>query len=464
MFSKKILDYIDKHNLIPEKSKLLVGVSGGPDSLVLLHFLHSLSEELGLELVAAHVDHMFRGDESYQDYLFVEKVCKEWKIPFEGKRINVTEYIKRTGESTQNAARKLRYAFFKEVMDTYQLSNLVLGHHGDDQIETMLMRTTRGASGMARAGIPVKRNFHGGFLIRPLLAASKDEIMEYAKQNALTPRIDPSNEKGVYVRNRFRLTVLPFLKKENPKTHEHYQRFSEELFEDEAYLLELAAKHLETIWIRKQEDGASIHLESLTAMPKPLQRRAIQLILEYLYIERPSSLSALHIDHILALFINPQPSVEFHLPDGLIVEKSYGTGVFRFLQKSSPGYTFSLQIPGEIILPNGYKIKAQYINGEIPESRGNHSLIIVAAETDLPLKIRTRKNGDRMSVKGLDGSKKLKDIFINEKIPMSERKAWPVVVNQREEILWLPGLKKSKHEWLAHLDEQCLIYLEYKEA
>ncbi|RFU62657.1 tRNA lysidine(34) synthetase TilS [Peribacillus glennii] len=462
MFKRKILDYIYKHKLIPEKSSLVAGVSGGPDSLVLLHFLNSVKDELEFKLVVAHVDHMFRGEESYQDYLFVESVCREWDIPFEGKRINVPEYMDISGESTQNAARDLRYSFFKDVMNKYKSSLLVLGHHGDDQIETMLMRITRGASGMARAGIPAKRRFHDGWVIRPFLVASKNELINYAKENGLEPRLDPSNEKDVYLRNRFRHSVLPFLKSENPRSHEHYQRFSEELFEDEAFLQELAAKHIEDIWIEKQDGYASIKLERLQLMPKPLQRRAIQLILDYLYTERPSSLSALHIDQLFALFFCPQPSAELHLPAGLYAEKSYQTGIFRFFQPERPEYSLHLQIPGDNILPNGYKIKAQYINGEIPDSYGNDSFIIPALTSDLPLIVRTRKDGDRISIKGLGGSKKLKDIFIDEKIPKSRRNDWPVVMNQRGEILWLPGLKKSDQAVDKSRDGQSFIFLKYK--
>ena len=182
---------------------------------------------------------MFRGEESYEDYRFVEKTCQEWNIPFEGKRINVPAYMEQTGESSQLAARNLRYAFFEEVMKKYQLSILALGHHGDDQIETMLMRLTRGASGMARAGIAVKRPFLNGEIIRPFLVVTKEEINAYASRYKLTPRMDPSNEHNDYVRNRFRHDVLPALKRENPKVHEHFQRFSEELTEDEQLLQQM---------------------------------------------------------------------------------------------------------------------------------------------------------------------------------------------------------------------------------
>jgi tRNA(Ile)-lysidine synthase len=464
MFKNKILNYINKHALIPANSKILAGVSGGPDSLVLLHFLRSIRTELGFELVVAHVDHMFRGGESYEDYLFVEKICQDWGIPFEGRQINVPEYIKKTGESTQNAARKLRYSFFTEVMEKHGLSTLALGHHGDDQIETMLMRITRGAAATARAGIPVKRGFSIGTLIRPFLIVSKSEIAAYAEENSLVPRLDPSNEKNDYLRNRFRHSVLPFLKNENPKVHEHFQRFSQELYDDEEFLQELAAERLPSVWIQKEKDFAAVNIDAIQEVPKPLQRRVIQLILKYLYIERPSSLSALHIDQLLALFFNPHSSAELHLPDALIVEKSYQTGIFRFFSEESPSYFFTLNVPGEIILPNGYKIKAHYKEEENLERHGNHSFIFTADKAQLPLLVRNRKEGDRMAIKGLDGTKKLKDIFINEKIPRSKRDAWPVVLNQKEEIIWLPGLKKSVQEPQDSHDGLSFIYLEYKKA
>ncbi|SFD01616.1 hypoxanthine phosphoribosyltransferase [Bacillus sp. OV322] len=461
MFEKKILGAISKHRLIPKKSKLLVGISGGPDSLVLLHFLKSVRELLEIELTAAHIDHMIRGEESYQDFLFVKKICQAWNIPFEGKRINVPVRMQKTGESTELAARTVRYAFFDEVIRRKELDLLVLGHHADDQIETMLMRMARGATGKARGGIPVIRAFGKAKLVRPFLAVSKDEIMQYARSHGLEPRVDPSNEQDIYTRNRFRHSMLPFLKRENPKVHEHFQRLSEEIYDDEQFLLDMARDKLGTIMLEQNQDFSSVDIRQFSTVPKPLQRRMIQLILNYLYIERPSSLSALHIDQLFALFSNPHPSAELHLPEGLIAEKSYGTCFFRFFSNQAPEYSVVLEIPGDTFLPNGYKIKAQYIEEEIPKTIGNHSFIFESDKLRLPLIARTRSNGDRMAVKGSGGTKKLKDIFINEKIPMSQRNAWPVVTDQAGEIIWLPGLKKSNREFDGATDEMSLIYLEY---
>lgn len=464
MFERKVIEYIETHQLIPEGSHILVGVSGGPDSLVLLHLLKSWQELFKCQIVCAHVDHMFRGKESYDDYLFVEKTCKEWDIPFEGKQIDVAAYMNDSGESTQLAARNLRYAFFQEVMEKHHLDVLVLGHHGDDQVETMLMRLTRGSAEKARAGIPVKRPFASGCLARPLLCAARSEIESYVKQHELDPRMDPSNEKNDYLRNRFRHVVLPFLKKENPNVHEHFQRFSEELTDDEVYLQSLAAKELNGIWLERKMDGSVIDLVRLLMVPKPLQRRMIHLILNYLYIKRPSSLSAVHIDQLLTLFTNPHPSAELHLPDGLIVEKSYQKGIFRFFTNESPEYSIKLDVPGETILPNGYIIKAHYIKDEMSVLNGNHTFLLSASSVSLPLTARTRINGDRMTVKGLGGTKKLKGIFIDKKIPRQERTTWPVVVDQAGEIVWLPGLKKSVRESEHTQNETSFIYLEYKKA
>ena len=134
------------------------------------------------------------------------------------------------------------------------------------------------------------------------------------------------------------------------------------------------SRKMKEVWIEQTKEYAMINIDSLLVMPKPLQRRAIQLILNYLYLERPSSLSALHIDQLLTLFLNPQPSAELHLPGGLIAEKSYSTCIFRFSKYESQEYTLLLQIPGDTFLPNGYKIKAQYIEEAI--MGGNDSFIL----------------------------------------------------------------------------------------
>lgn len=443
MLEKKAMLAIEKHHLLDDGDSLLVGVSGGPDSLALLYFLYSIKEQFHLRIVVAHVDHMFRGQQSYEDFLFVEKTCEKLGVDFEGARINIPEYIENTGKSSQVAAREKRYQFFEEVMRKYGIHKLVLGHHGDDQMETVLMRLTRGATGKARAGIAIRRQFNSYSVIRPFLWACKKDIEEYCQRYNLMARMDYSNESLVYARNRFRLQILPILKKENQKAHEHFQRFSEELIEDEELLLSLAEEKLDSIWTKK-ENYSKVEISSLLRMPKPLQRRAIQLILNYLYFERQEELSAAHIELVLKLFQNSHPSGEIHLPSGLKIEKSYGLGTFSFDAKMTEPYSIPLKIPGETLLPNGSKIQAHYIEGNA--EKGNDVFIIDPDQVKLPLVVRSRKNGDRMKMKGLNGSRKVKDIFIDKKIPLAERAVWPIVEDENHQIIWIPGLKKSDQE------------------
>ena len=302
----------------------------------------------------------------------------------------------------------------------------------------------------------MKRDFSSYVIIRPFLWSNKEEIEEYCLHNNLHPRIDYSNAKPVYARNRIRLNVLPVLKKENPKVHEQFQRFSEQLLEDEEYLLSLASDKLNQFWTKKK-NYSKIQISSFLMMSKPLQRRAIQLILNYLYFERHEQLSTAHIESVFELIQSSHPSGEIHLPAGLKIKKSYDICTFLFDEQKQEPYFFNLHIPGEVLLPNGRRIQAKYIEGN--ENQSSNVFFIDPDQLKLPLVVRSRKNGDRIQVKGLDGSRKIKDIFIDHKIPLKERAVWPIVEDGNQDILWLPGLKKSNKETLK--GSKLLITLKY---
>ncbi|SFB22932.1 MULTISPECIES: tRNA lysidine(34) synthetase TilS [unclassified Bacillus (in: firmicutes)] len=445
MFETNLKKFVKQHNFSFEDKRIVVGVSGGPDSMALLHFLNENRKRWNISLVAAHVDHMFRGEESFADAVYVKDYCEQRGIPFEMAQINVPEVIAATGKSSQVAARECRYAFFAEVLKRRGCDWLALAHHGDDQIETILMRLTRGSTGAARAGIPFIRSFEEWNIVRPLLDVTKEEIREYCDQHGLSPRNDPSNEKGYYGRNRFRKHVVPFLKSENPLVHQHFQRFSEEIQEDEALLQELTALKMNTVIIKRENGRITADIETFAAMPMPLQRRGIQLILNYLYKEKPASLSAVHIDQALSLLHRPQPSGTLDFPNGLKIIRSYQRGHFILEGQKSEAYCFELTEPGTIILPNGRSLTMEYTDNPVPSL---HSKISIFAMHDMkkPFIIRSRQNGDRMTLKGMAGTRKIKDIFIDQKIPLNERESWPIVTNGEGKILWLPGLKKSAYE------------------
>ncbi len=452
----KVYSFIEKHQLLFPGAMVVAGVSGGPDSLALLHFLNREKDRLNLTVIAAHVDHMFRGEESYEDLLFVEKFCGKLSIPFEGKRINVPEYQKKYNLGVQEAARQCRFAFFNEVMDTYHADFLALAHHGDDQIETMLMRQVRGGYGMSLAGMQPRRKLERGEVIRPFLSVTKSEIQHYCSENGLHPRIDPTNEKDTYARNRFRHHVLPFLKEENPRVHERYQHLSEAWTEDNAYLEKLARTELDSVLLQQKNNSTRISIKALSLLPLPLQRRVIHLILNYLYRSIPASLSSVHIEQLLNLLESEHPSGTLHFPESLFAVRSYDECYFTFRDEKREEYEYVLHVPEEVSLPDGSSISS-FHTYDFPHGHQDENVFVCEADSvKLPLLVRNRRNGDRMSVYGMKGTKKLKDIFIDQKIPIEKRNRWPVVTDSEGTILWLPQLKKSA---FAEMDRRKQEYI-----
>ncbi|OCA88450.1 tRNA lysidine(34) synthetase TilS [Bacillus sp. FJAT-27986] len=448
MLEAKVTAYINKKQLINHNDTILVGVSGGPDSLALLAYLNSIKKSYNLTLVVAHVDHMFRGEESFEEYLFVEKICEEWGIPFEGSRIDVPKYIKDTGKNPQQASRDCRYAFYRDIMEKCAAQKLALAHHKDDQAESVLMNLIRGTSGMARIGIPLKRLFGGGWIIRPFLAVTREDILEYCTEMNLNPRIDPSNEKDIYTRNRFRKYILPMIKKENSKALDHIQRFSEDLEQDEGFLMVLAEKEYNSLELTEKDGILKVPISSLGKVPKPLQRRVIHLILNYLYQVKPYVFSYVHIECIQSLLTESNPSTSVQLPSGLQVTKAYDQLLFHFGRLPSVTLSKELRIPGKTALANGAVIETVLLDplSEKWEHASRYTCILPLSEEDLPLRVRNKRDGDRYQPKGFTGHKKLKKLFLEHKIPVHERESWPIIVNKNDQIVWIPGLQKINLE------------------
>lgn len=444
MFEMKVTNFCQRHELIKNRAKILIAVSGGPDSLALLHYLYGIKTTKNLDIVVGHVDHMFRGEQSYEDLQFVKQYCQKLNVKFEYERIDVTNYMKKTGQSSQVASRNCRYAFFAKVMANNGLDTLALGHHGDDQVETILMRLTRGSAGEARAGIPITRDFNGGKIIRPLLCVSKTEIEDYCSKHNLQPRYDYSNESDYYFRNRLRKEVLPALKRENNAVHEHFQRFSEDIIEDERLLMKLASENLAEVIEQQSEKKVIINRKNLLKNAKSLQRRMIQLILNYLYEDQVASLSATHVEQVSSLLENPHPSGTLHFPHGLYVIRSYNECIFQFDYPEKQAFYIEINEPGTVLLPTGEKVSMSFCKhiANLP-NKAENTLIVRKCDVKLPLIIRTRQPGDRIVPFGMTGSKKTKEIFIEEKIPLANRDEWPVITDQTGTILWLPRLKKS---------------------
>ncbi|MCF6411905.1 tRNA lysidine(34) synthetase TilS [Pseudalkalibacillus salsuginis] len=435
--------FVRQNKLFTEGATVVIGVSGGPDSMALLDYFMKKRTRMDLQLVVAHVDHMFRGKESAEDADFVQQYCISHGISIERIQKNLPLYIERTGESPQQAARRVRYEFFAAVMQQYDAECLALAHHGDDQIETMLMNMVRGAGHGGLSGIPVARFFSTGRIIRPFLGITKDELVHYCKDENIPYRIDPSNMSDKYKRNRFRENVLPFLKEENPAVHEKFQQLSDRLKEDEDYLHKQTEKGLVNVILQKCDKELTLSVPGFLKMAIPLQRRGIHLILNYLYQSDPSNITSSHIKDCIRLMKSENPSGTIHLPGGLFSRREYDKCVFTFQQpEDDHSYSYQLELGRMYELPVG-KLIFSSLDRNAGYREGKNQFIFQPSQLQLPLFVRTREEGDRLHPAGIKGSKKVKDVFIDAKLPKQLRDSWPIVTDSSGKILWIPGVKHA---------------------
>lgn len=457
--NQTVKQFIEKHRLLHKEDDVIVAVSGGPDSMALLHFLLAHSS-LYNKIYVAHVEHGLRGESSIKDMEFVKQFCEEHHIPFYYHQTNVNKVKEKWGFSTQEAARFCRYEWFRELMNKRKASKLATAHHGDDQVETILMRQVRGSVSGLR-GIPVKREFGNGMIIRPLLCVDKQQIIEYCRREKVPYKIDESNESESYQRNRFRKHVLPFLKEENSKVHETFQRQSEWFFEEDRFLQNLTKNEIEKAILEKSNDKITLHIERFLQLPIALQRRGVHLILNYLSEEASTNITTKHLELIINMMKKDTSSSTLHLPKGIHVEKVYkhcdfycvsnGIKVKSLVEKE-------IKIPGMTYIQSG-KIKATIVDcAELGDMEENENVFYADInKLNNPLFIRSRKHGDKITPIGLKGTKKVNRIFIDKKVPKRERDEWPIVVDKDGEILWIPCLTRSNKALIDQHTENVLI-------
>lgn len=424
---EEVYNFIKNKIGLEPNDTIVVGVSGGPDSMALLYILNEFKKKLDLKIVCAHVNHNKRV-ESEQEKIDLENYCKANNIIF--------EYIKITkwgDDNFHNEARSVRYNFFEELVMNYGAKYLMTAHQGDDLIETILMRIVRGSTLKGYSGFSRIVDKGTYKIVRPLITVTKDEIMEFDKANGIKYAIDQSNNEDHYTRNRYRHTVLPFLKHEDPKVHKKFLKYSEILLEYSDYVDKEANKVFNKVFI-----NGNLDIDKFNELDNIIQTKIIYTILEKIYGDDLLIIGAVHVELIFDLIKSNKSNSIVHLPNNVIVIKSYNELSFSFDDDESSEY--EIEIDGRVNLPNGKII--EIVDECIDTS--NYTIRLNSNEVKLPLYVRNRKDGDRIEVKGLNGTKKVKAIFIDEKIKISDRDSWPVVLDATDKIVWIPGLKKSK--------------------
>lgn len=437
---EKIKGWIDSNALLTEGDKVIAACSGGPDSLALVHILQGLAADYRFTLVVAHVDHMLRGQESAADAAFVAAFCADNGLPCYMKAINVAEFAQMSGRSLEDAAREKRYEFFRQVADELGGAKIATGHHADDQAETVLINLLRGAGSSGLRGMQAQN----GDVIRPLLAVSRKEIEDYCKRNNLKARIDATNFETEYLRNKVRLNLLPLLESDyNPSIKEALNRTAIIMGDYYDYIRQAA----ESLWpdiVMKKQDMYVVNCLKLLQQHVALQRELLRLTVE----RKQGNLKGIafyHVEKLINMAKTAAVGKVAELPGQLLVKKDYRHLVVGW----RPNYVKSAMLPIKLVIPgityiaqSNVKITAEIVDS-VPFDSCKQVGVFDWENIKMPIYVRTRLPGDRFEPLGLKGSKKLKDFFIDAKIPQEERDNILLVCDS-DGIIWVAGYRQSE--------------------
>lgn len=437
-----VRDAIGKHRLISPRDTVLAAVSGGPDSVCMLHTLLSLREELGFDVKVAHLDHRFRGDESHGDAEFVSELASRFGLPCICGEENVPEFLLSHSMSKQDAARMIRYRFLVRVSKLEYCQRIATGHNADDQAETVLMRLLRGAGADGLAGIPVKR----GDIIRPLLEVWRDEIEAYLVRHDLPHRVDSSNLEPVYLRNRVRSDLLPLLSEYNPNVARALTNLGTIMSDVSSHFEALTDRALTEVVKSARVGQFALDLGKLTDYDEASRRCVFRRVFESL---RPdlSPLAFHHVENLMNLVRRNEVGVSVELPDGARARLEHGVLVISHGAGPRPIPERDLPVPGSARFEDaGLRVSSELLKRrELPASldaAGHDAAYFDWDAIEPPLLVRGRREGDRFGPFGMDGSKSLKELMIDSKIAASFRDGVPLVCD-REGILWVVGVRRS---------------------
>jgi len=433
---------ISKYGMLSRGEKVLVAVSGGADSMALLHCLHRLAPPWQLTLAVAHLNHRLRGEESDHDEAFVREACTTLELPFCSEVVDVGERAAAAKRNLEETAREIRYEFLRRTAARLAAQKIAAGHTLDDQAETVLMRFLRGSG---TAGLSAIHPIVDSLLIRPLLECSRANIMEYLKIRGIAYREDASNLDLKYQRNRVRRELIPYLEKNfNPRLADTLAKEAE-LARDVAGYLEAQAKiALESSRVSSAE-GLVLPVQRILELHPALQKSVARLALRECR-GNLRGIAAHHIEDILALCRPLHSGRRIKLPGGPIVARQFGSILFvKDEPATQPGFSYRLTIPGRCLVPEADLEFSTILvesgtTADGPSESGPFRALLEADSLPAELTIRSRRPGDRY---GGPRHRKVKKMLIDAKVPLYARGRLPVVV-AGDVVIWIPGFKPAK--------------------
>lgn len=453
--NEKVINYIKEYNMMSTNESVVVGVSGGSDSMCLINILLKLRTKYLLELHVVHIHHGLRGIEADEDMAFVEKFCNENDIDFTGVKYDVKKIAKDKGMSTEETGRMLRYDTFFDIANKYS-AKIAIAHNMEDLAETVLFNLFRGSAIKGLSGIsPVRDN-----IIRPIMCLSKDEIYAYLKENNISYRTDKTNFEDEYTRNKIRLNVLPYVKENiNPKATEHIFATAKMIAQTDEYILNEANMLYERfVWVL-DSDNSIMLVDELFTKPHILLTYVVRIAIMKL-TNSLKDISSTHVESVIELFTMKSGS-RVDLPYSIYGIKEY------------KGIKLSCKKDKEII--NEIEIK-DFGNYDIPWKKSKLCISKSEFTTDIfrdnlytkwinydiledNLSVRTRQSGDYIVIDESGSTKKLNRYFVDEKIPKDIRDSIVIVANGSR-VLWIVGYRIAADVKVGK-DSKHIIRLDY---
>lgn len=427
-----VIRFIENLNIY-ENEKVVLACSYGPDSMCLLDILRKIN----IDVIVAHVNHKYR-EESDQEFLDLKKYCLDNNMIFEGIEIK-EEVIGNREEFYRN----FRYNFFEKIVKKYHASYLFTAHHGDDLVETILMRLSRGSSFKGYGGFSTIVKNDNYKIVRPLVYLTKEDILEYVNRNNIPYAIDKTNLESVYTRNKYRNDILPILKEINPNVHKKFIKFSYIINEYNDYVEKEVNNLYSQLYLNNRLD-----LNEFVILPLLLKQCILKKVLLNIYNKDINRINDSHIDLILDLISSDKKNSSVNLPNNLLVSKYYNILEFNADTKYSD---YDIIFDNEFSKDNWILLKVD--NTDIIKS--NYLIRLNSKEINMPLHIRNRRVRDKIELK--NGTKKVGEVLSEAKMPMNERTVQPIVCDNDGKILWIPGVKKSKFDKQMNTDYDIII-------
>lgn len=452
---EKIKAWCKNRQLLHKGDKIVIACSGGPDSLALTDILLKLKDEYDLTLAVAHLDHMIRGEASKADAAFVRAFCQERGILYVEKSADVPAYAKRHSLSLEDAARTVRYQFLHEVAEKLGHAKIATGHHQDDQAETVFLHLLRGAGSAGISGI---RPSNCG-IIRPLLSVSRAEVEHYCQTEKLKPRLDATNLIPDYTRNKIRLNLLPQLSREyNPALREALCRTAELIGAEHAFIRDYSEQCFEACSCREAKQIV-FQRKALNCLHLAVKREVFRIAVAQMR-GHLKEITFFHIEQMIKFAVCGKVGAVLELPGRLVLKCDYETLRLFYLEKSALAkqhfVSALLDVPGITAVTDlGLTIKAESVD-VYQRPNGKNQIICDMNRLQFPLSVRVRQDGDRFQPSGMQGSKKLKDFFIDHKIERDMRDKILLFCDQNE-IFWVGGLRQNQSSMVSDNTRNFLI-------